>query len=122
MKKADVYQTVTDNILASMEQGVIPWRKPFKTSFSPIPVNFTTGKAYRGINIFLLNLACLRYGYPKNAWLTYKQAKQMGGYVKKGQTLETILFWKSLLVFPSYISGVLESVVLIALQIYKLGS
>jgi antirestriction protein ArdC len=98
MKKTDVYQTVTNNILAAMENGIIPWRKPFKTSFSPIPINFSTGKVYRGINVFLLNLACLQYGYPKNSWLTFNQAKQVGGNVKKGQSSESILFWKSLVV------------------------
>jgi antirestriction protein ArdC len=98
MKKTDVYQTVTNNILAAMENGIIPWRKPFNTSFSPIPINFSTGKVYRGINVFLLNLACLQYGYPKNSWLTFNQAKQMGGNVKKGQSSESILFWKSLIV------------------------
>ena len=98
MKKTNIYQTVTNNILAAMENGIIPWRKPFKTSFSPIPINFSTGKVYRGINVFLLNLACLQFGYPKNAWLTFRQAKQMGGYVKKEQSSETILFWKSALI------------------------
>jgi len=97
MKKSDVYKTVTNNILTAMENGVIPWKKPFKTSFSPIPINFSTGKVYRGINVFLLYLACMQFGYPKNAWLTFRQAKQMGGYVKKGQSSETILFWKSTL-------------------------
>jgi antirestriction protein ArdC len=57
MKEADIYQTFTNNILAAMEKGIIPWRKPFKTSFPPIPINFSTEKVYRGINIFLLNLA-----------------------------------------------------------------
>jgi len=109
MKKTDVYQTVTNNILAAMENGIIPWKKPFKTSFSPIPINFSTGKVYRGINVFLLNLACLQYGYPKNAWLTFKQAKQMGGYVKKGQSSETILFWKSTLINEKNISQEEES-------------
>ena len=98
MKKTDVYQTVTNNILAAMKNGIIPWRKPFKTSFSPIPINFSTSKVYRGINVFLLNLACLQYGYPKNAWLTFRQANVMGGYVKKGQASEIILFWKSTLI------------------------
>ena len=109
MKKADVYQTVTNNILAAMENGIIPWRKPFKTSFSPIPINFSTGKVYRGINVFLLNLACLQYGYPKNAWLTFRQAKQMGGFVKKGQSSETILFWKSTLINEKNLSQEEES-------------
>ena len=85
MKKTDVYQTVTNNILAAMENGIIPWKKPFKTSFSPIPINFSTGKSYRGINVFLLNLACLQFDDPKNAWLIFRQAKQMGEYVMKGQ-------------------------------------
>jgi len=109
MKKTDVYQTVTNNILAAMENGIIPWRKPFKTSFSPIPINFSTMKVYRGINVFLLNLACLQFGYPKNAWLTFKQAKGMGGYVKKGQSSETILFWKSIAINEKNISQEDES-------------
>lgn len=79
-----------------MENGITLWRKPFKTSFSPIPINFSTSKVYRGIKVFFLNSACLQFGYPKNAWLTFRQAKQMGGYVKKGQTSEPILFWKSI--------------------------
>ena len=98
MKKTDIYQTVTNNILAAMENGIIPWRKPFNTTFSPIPINFSTEKVYRGINVFLLNLACLQFGYPRNSWLTFNQAKQMGGNVKKGQSSESILFWKSLVV------------------------
>jgi hypothetical protein len=81
MKKANVYQTVTNNILASMENEIIPWKKSFKTSFSPLPFNFSTEKAYRGINVFLLNLACLQYDYPKNSWPTFKQAIQMGASI-----------------------------------------
>ena len=96
-------------MLSSMEKGIIHWKKPFKTSFSPIPINFSTGKVYRGINVFLLNLACLQFGYPKNVWLTFRQAKQMGGYVKKGQSSETILFWKSTLINEKSISQEEES-------------
>ena len=95
MKKTNVYQKVTDRILAAMEQGIVPWRKPFKSSFSPVPVNFSTGKPYRGINVFLLNLTAWQLGYPKNAWLTFKQAKDLGGHARKGETSETVLFWKS---------------------------
>ena len=98
MKTKDVYQTVTNNILIAMEKGIIPWRKPFKSSFSPIPVNFSTGKAYRGINVFLLNMACFQFGYPTNAWLTFNQARDLGGKVKKGQKSEIVLFWKPTLI------------------------
>ena len=94
MKKTDIYQTVTNRILTALEQGVIPWRKPFQTSFSPIPVNYSTGKAYRGINVFLLNITGWQLGYPHNTWLTFNQAKKLGGYVRKGAQSETIVFWK----------------------------
>lgn len=94
MKKTDIYQTVTNRILTALKQGVIPWRKPFKTSFSPIPINYSTGKAYRGINTFLLNLTGWQLGYPHNTWLTFNQAKKLGGYVRKGAQAETIVFWK----------------------------
>ncbi len=94
MKKTDVYQSVTNRILTSLEEGVIPWQKPFKSQFSPIPVNHVTRKAYRGINFFLLNLAGWQLGYPQNTWLTFRQAQKLGGYVKKGEHAETIVFWK----------------------------
>jgi len=94
MNKTDVYQTVTNRILTALEDGVIPWQKPFKPQFSPIPVNHVTGKAYRGINFFLLNLAGWQLGYPQNVWLTFRQAQKLGGYVRKGEHAETIVFWK----------------------------
>ena len=83
MKNTDIYQTITNRILTALEEGVIPWRKPFKSNFSPIPVNFSTGKAYRGINVFLLNLTGWQLGYSQNVWMTFQQAKKLGGYVKK---------------------------------------
>ena len=104
MKTKDIYQTVTNNILATMEKGIIPWRKPFNSSFSSIPVNFSTEKAYRGINVFLLNMACLQVGYPTNAWLTFNQARQLGSNVKKGQKSEIILFWKPTLIREQSVS------------------
>jgi len=98
MKTKDVYQKVTNNILQALEKGVIPWRQPFRSSFSPIPVNYSTGKAYRGINVFLLNIACYQFGYPINTWLTFNQCRQLGGKVKKGERSEIILFWKPTLI------------------------
>jgi antirestriction protein ArdC len=94
MKKTDIYQTVTNRILTALEEGVIPWRKPFKSQFTPMPVNHSTGKVYRGINGFLLSLAGWQLGYPQNTWLTFNQAKKLGGYIKKGEHAETIVFWK----------------------------
>lgn len=75
----DVYQIVTDKIINMLEQGTIPWRKPWATS-SGIPRNLITNKEYRGMNIFLLG--CQDYSTPY--WLSYKQVVSKNGNVRKG--------------------------------------
>ena len=72
-----------------MEEGVAPWQKPWKTGF---PKNLITKKEYRGINSFLLNLS----SYDSPHWLTFKQVKQLGGYVKTGEKATSIVFWTTL--------------------------
>lgn len=78
--KSDVYQRVTDRIIEQLEQGVVPWKSPY---FSKVgfPKNFCSGKAYQGINIFLLG--SLRFTSPY--FLTFLQAKELGGHVRKGE-------------------------------------
>lgn len=93
--KASVYQIVTDRIIASLKAGVIPWEKPWQTprfSGGPFPRNFRTGKPYRGINIMLL-WSC---GYSSPFWLTFNQAKQLNGSVRKGEKGTQIVFYKHL--------------------------
>jgi antirestriction protein ArdC len=76
----DIYAEVTKRIIEQLEKGVVPWQSPYfaKVGF---PKNFSTGKHYRGVNVFLL--ACLRYTSPY--FLTYKQAQELGGHVRKGE-------------------------------------
>ncbi len=78
--KQDIYEQVTDRIISQLEQGVVPWQSPF---FSKVgfPRNFSTGNAYQGINVFLLG--SLRYTSPY--FLTFIQAKELGGNVRKGE-------------------------------------
>lgn len=87
--KKDVYGLVTERIVELLEQGVIPWRKPWQPEAGEHR-NLISKKAYRGINVFLLG--ALGYGSPY--WLTYKQAQQLGGCVKKGEKGTTVVFWK----------------------------
>ena len=78
--KQDIYQQVTERILAQLEKGVVPWKSPY---FSKVgfPTNFSSRKPYQGINVFLLG--SLRYTSP---WfLTYLQAQELGGQVRKGE-------------------------------------
>ncbi|HET6844830.1 MAG TPA: ArdC-like ssDNA-binding domain-containing protein [Candidatus Angelobacter sp.] len=83
----NVYQIVTERIIQSLEQGVIPWRRPWKVAGHPR--NFITTKPYRGINVLLL----ASQGYSSPYWLTYKQAAERGAHVRKGEKSTPIVFW-----------------------------
>ena len=76
----DIYTKVTDRIIEQLEKGVVPWQSPYfcKVGF---PTNFSTGKKYQGINVFLLG--SLRYTSPY--FLTYLQTQTLGGQVRKGE-------------------------------------
>jgi antirestriction protein ArdC len=76
----DIYTEVTNRIITQLERGVIPWKSPY---FSKVgfPRNFSSGKPYHGINVFLLG--SLRYTSP--FFLTFLQAKELGGHVRKGE-------------------------------------
>ena len=84
------YDAITDRIIASLEAGVIPWRKEWRTTGSSrMPHNLSTGKPYRGVN--LLTLMCSDFA--SSAWLTYIQAREMGAQVRKGSKGTPIVFW-----------------------------
>jgi len=88
--KIDTYQLITDRIIAKLESGSIPW-KHFATSPLAEPKNFVSKKAYRGINHFLLSGE-----HSSDYWLTFKQAIDAGGNVRKGEKSTPIVFWKFL--------------------------
>jgi antirestriction protein ArdC len=85
--RATVYDIITARILAELEKGQVPWRKPWRTL---PPANLISKKPYRGINMFLLALG----GYGSQYWLTYRQAQALGGNVRKGENGTKIVFWK----------------------------
>ena len=76
----DPYQRVTDLILEHLERGVVPWRCPWQRQVG-IPRNFHSGKTYNGVNVLLLGLRHM----PSPYWLTYRQAQERGGHVRKGE-------------------------------------
>lgn len=90
MNKLDVYQIVSDRILALLDTGVNPWRKPWSAAAWKPPRNLTSGKPYRGINVMLLGMA----PYESPYWLTFKQALDRGGNVRKGEKSSLAVFWK----------------------------
>jgi antirestriction protein ArdC len=86
MTRSDVYQEVTDRILAALRAGVTPWKKPW-TGGGPVSIK---GRPYRGINTFLLGL--MPYGDPR--WGTFKAMKEAGGSVRKGEKATHVILWK----------------------------
>jgi len=87
--RSSVYDQITDRIIAMLESGTVPWRKPWKSE-SIFPRNLVSKKAYRGINVFLLHAM----GYESPFWLTFRQALELGGNVRKGEKACPVVFWK----------------------------
>lgn len=84
----DVYQLVTDQIISFLEQGIIPWQKPWAEA--GVPMNLLSKRQYRGINLWLL----LSLNYEQNFFLTWDQIKSIGGSVNKDEKGHIVVFWK----------------------------
>jgi antirestriction protein ArdC len=70
----EIYQEVTDKIIASLEEGNSPWKRPWKIEGGSVHRNMITKKPYRGVNQWLLDIHCHINGYRHSQWLTFKQA------------------------------------------------
>lgn len=84
----NVYETITQHIIDQLEQGTVPWRRPWRTY--GVPRNLFSLKPYRGINVWLLLLRPFASPY----WLTYRQANEIGGRVRKGEKGTAIVLWR----------------------------
>jgi antirestriction protein ArdC len=84
-----VYQVITDRVIALLQQGTVPWQKPWQGA-ELAPQNLVSRKPYRGVNVFLLH--AMHYTSP--FWLTFKQAQELGGHVRKGEKACPVVFWK----------------------------
>lgn len=99
-KKVDVYKMVTDQMIelvtemiAKVEAGEpLPYSKPWVQADRA--KNFKSGKFYRGLNAVVLPLVAANKGYKSQYWLTFKQAKDKGGMVRKGEKSTIVTFWK----------------------------
>lgn len=91
MKISDVYQVVADRIISSLEKNDVVWKKSWQSSVTA-PMNYHSKRRYRGANVFLLFFAQIEKGFSFPYWLTYKQAKELGGNVKKGEKGEKVYF------------------------------
>ena len=86
--KLDIYQMVTDRIIAQLESGIIPWKKPW-TGVSPLnggAFNRVTKKSYSILNQMLLGEG--------GEYATFKQWSALGGKIRKGEKQKVVVFWK----------------------------
>jgi len=86
--RINIYDKVTQRIIAELEAGTVPWVRPWgraATGRPGLPVNAATGRPYSGINILMLWGAVIAGNYPTQGWLTFRQALDAGGCVRKGE-------------------------------------
>lgn len=86
--KTDVYSRVTDKILADLERGNLIWLQPWQAGHAAGPISRplrSMGKPYRGINVIMLWASAMERGFSCLIWITYKQAQEQGGQVRKGE-------------------------------------
>jgi len=94
--RANVYDEITDRIIAELEAGRFPWVQPWGTAAAKAPLglpkNASTGRNYSGINILILWGTVVQHGFPGQGWLTYRQAAALGGNVRKGEHGTTVVY------------------------------
>jgi len=91
----DVYSRITDKIVADLDKGVRPWMRPWSADNTAgriaRPLRHS-GIPYKGINVLMLWSASVASGYGSPTWLTFKQALELGGNVRKGERGELVVF------------------------------
>lgn len=93
----NLYREVTDRILAEMRTGALPWVKPWSAYAGPqMPHNAATGRPYSGCNVVLLWMARTAGRYASPRFLTFKQAQELGGHVRRGERGHKVVFVNAL--------------------------
>jgi antirestriction protein ArdC len=94
--RTNLYDEITNKIIADLEAGRVPWVQPWGTSAAKAPLglprNASTGRSYSGINILLLWGAVVQHSFPGQGWLTFRQALSLGGNVRKGERGTTVVY------------------------------
>ncbi|WP_171182074.1 ArdC family protein [Ruegeria sp. HKCCD8929] len=90
--KFDVYTHVTNQILAELKKGTVPWRQPWSGGQGGLTLpRRVTGAQYRGINVLMLWIAAMNHGFSASSWMTYKQSLDLGGQVRRGEKSTTVI-------------------------------
>uniref|UniRef100_UPI000A0661B5 ArdC family protein n=1 Tax=Novosphingobium rosa TaxID=76978 RepID=UPI000A0661B5 len=98
-QRANLYDEVTARIIAQLEEGRFPWVQPWSGpstrggGVSPgLPRNAVSGRSYSGVNVLILWGAVMEHAYPSQGWLTFRQAVEAGGNVRRGERGVTVVY------------------------------
>ena len=95
--KYDLHESITNKIVAQLEAGTVPWQRDWSVGGSGVPMNAISNRPYSGVNVLLFWMAQDK-GYPTARYLTFKQAKEVGGTVRAGEHGTQVIYFKQLTV------------------------
>ena len=93
--RVSLYDEVTARIVSELEAGRLPWVQPWGSTGSAgpgLPRNALTARSYSGVNVLILWGAVIEHGWPSQSWLTFRQAQEAGGGVRKGEHGVTVVY------------------------------
>ncbi|WP_051085640.1 ArdC family protein [Rhizobium sp. 42MFCr.1] len=99
-QRSDIHGRITDKIIAALERGVRPWIQPWHNACPSDPVSRPlrfNGAPYSGINVILLWSEAIARGFSSSTWMTFRQALELGGAVRKGESGTTVVFASSII-------------------------
>ena len=91
----DVYSRITDKIVADLAQGVRPWHRPWNAEHAAGKISRPlrhNGQPYSGINVIMLWAEAQEKAYSAPLWMTFRQAKELGGHVRKGERSTPVVY------------------------------
>jgi antirestriction protein ArdC len=94
--RANLYDEITDKIIAELQGGRVPWVQPWGTAAAKAPLampkNASTSRQYSGVNVLILWGAVIEQGFTGQSWLTFRQALSLGGHVRRGERGTTVVY------------------------------
>jgi antirestriction protein ArdC len=95
--QTEIRTSITNAIIESLNQGRIPWRKPWASIGGPrTATNFVTNRPYSGVNVILTMIAEAKHGWPVSYWATFNQLRSICCHVRKGEKATAIVFWQQI--------------------------
>lgn len=94
-ERDDIYTRITNKIVEQLERGVTPWSQPWQAGHAagavskPLRAN---GEPYKGVNVLSLWISAMEKGFDNPLWLTYNQAQELGGQVRKGEKGSLVVY------------------------------